>query len=233
MANVIRLVNGGSIQVRTGVIQGVGPQGPTGPVGGPGPDGEQGPQGEQGPMGQILQSQGLTKVNLTNTITANTDTVISFGSRLYDDPGFFPGTSNSNIVLPEVGDYLLSCWLKCNATTGATIRDIWFNSVANGLIARASRTAVASTDIYLNLTHPYRVLLGMAPETLNVLVRSGSAITIDTGACTVTRIGSGPKGDKGDQGIQGNQGIKGDKGDTGPAGNANAGFAKYSDMLPH
>ena len=79
MANVIRLVNGGSIQVRTGVIQGVGPQGPRGVQGNQGIDGDQGPQGEPGPIGQILQLQGRTRVATSNVIALNTDTVVAFG----------------------------------------------------------------------------------------------------------------------------------------------------------
>ena len=62
MANVVRLVNGGTIQVKTGVLQGVGPQGPRGYVGPQGPQGEQGPVGEQGQIGQILQQATRTTV---------------------------------------------------------------------------------------------------------------------------------------------------------------------------
>src|SRR5215831_14946849 len=101
--NVIRLVNGGSIQVRTGVLQGIGPQGPRGVAGPQGIDGLQGPQGEVGPMGQILQLSGLTKVSINNTLAAATDTTISFGTVSYDDLSCF--TSISNITLVAAGDY--------------------------------------------------------------------------------------------------------------------------------
>ena len=131
-----------------------------------------------------------------------------------------------------MGDYLLSVWLKFEPVTGATLRDVWFASGVN-TIARSSRTAIASTDIHVNLTQPYRVVNGAAPETVNVLVRSGTATTITTGNLTVTRIGSGPKGDIGPQGIQGPIGATGATGPAGPSGTANSGFAKYADMLPH
>jgi hypothetical protein len=229
MANVIRLVNGGSIQVRTGVIQGVGPQGPTGPSGSQGPDGEQGPQGVPGPIGQILQKSGKTAVQTNNVIAANTDTAIAFGSVTYDDFSAFLG-STSVVTLPENGDYLLSVWLKFDAVAGATLRDLWFLTGGN-ILARSSRTAIASTDMYCNLTHPYRV--AAAPETFTVLVRSGTATGISIGQLTVTRVGSGPQGVAGPQGLTGATGATGATGPAGPTGTANSGFIKYGDMLPH
>lgn len=231
MANVIRLVNGGQIQVRTGVIQGIGPQGPVGPSGAQGPDGEQGPQGVPGPIGQILKLGCKTVVSSNNPIAANTDTAIAFGLPSYDDWQGFQG-SNSVVTLPEVGDYMISCWLKFDAVAGATLRDIWFLS-GGSIVARSSRTALASTDMYCNLTHPFRVVDGAAPATFTVLVRSGTATGISLGQLTVSRIGSGPQGAVGPQGLTGATGAQGSKGNDGPAGTANAGFAKYADMLPH
>lgn len=227
MANVIRLVNGGSIQVRTGVIQGIGPQGPTGPVGPQGPDGEQGPVGAQGPTGQILQMQGRTTFASNNPLTANTDTALSWGSVTYDDLSCF--TSLSNITLTAAGDYLLSAWVKFDAVTGTTNRDLWF-AIAGTTIARSTRTAIASTDMYVDLSHPYRASGG---QVVNVLARTGTATGISVGSLTVTRIGSGPPGPKGDVGAQGPVGATGSAGPAGPSGTANSGFAKYSDMLPH
>lgn len=226
MANVIRLVNGGSIQVRTGVIQGVGPQGPRGVQGNQGIDGEQGPQGDPGPIGQILQLQGRTSVATNNPITANTDTVIAFGSVAYDDLSCF--TSTANITLTAAGDYLLSCWLKFDLSPG-TPRDIWF-AVAGTTIARSTRTAFATADCYADLSHPYRAAAG---DVVNVLVRAGSVTAVSVGALTVTRIGSGPPGPTGPQGIQGNIGATGAAGPQGVPGTANSGFTKYSDLLPH
>jgi len=231
MANVIRLINGGQIQVRTGVIQGIGPQGPIGPTGPQGIDGEQGPQGVPGPIGQILNLGCKTVVNASNPIAANTDTAVAFGAPSYDQWSAFQG-SNSVVTLAENGDYLISCWLKFDAVTGATLRDIWFLS-GGSIISRSSRTALASTDCYVNLSMPFRVLA--APETFQVLVRAGTATTIGVGNghLVINRIGSGPKGDIGPQGLTGATGAQGSIGNTGPPGTANAGFAKYADMLPH
>jgi len=227
MANVIRLVNGGQIQVRTGVIQGVGPQGPRGIAGPQGADGEQGPTGLQGPIGQILQVQGRTQPVANNPLSANTDTLLNWGSVTYDDHYAF---TNTAFTIPSAGDYLFSVWVKFDAVTGATARDLWF-AIAGVTIARSTRTAIASTDMYVDLSHPYRALT--SGGVVQVYARTGTATGISVGSWAMTRIGSGAQGPVGPVGPEGPVGPQGAVGATGPSGTANAGFAKYSDMLPH
>lgn len=226
MSNVVRLVNGGQIQVRTGVIQGIGPQGPRGVAGNQGADGPAGPVGDQGPMGQILQLMGRTNVATNNPIAANTDTVIAFGSVAYDDLSCF--TSTSNITLTSPGDYLLSCWLRFD-DAAASARELWY-AVGGTSIARTSRMSGVGAPFYVDLSHPYRAAGG---EVLNVLARTGAATGVSMGALNVTRIGSGPPGPIGPVGPQGSIGATGAAGPKGDPGAANSGFAKYSDMLPH
>lgn len=226
MSNVVRLVNGGTIQVRTGVIQGIGPQGPRGVSGPEGQQGEQGPVGETGPIGQILQLQGKTDVSINTPVAANTDTVLAFGSVSYDDLSCF--ASSSNILLTSPGDYLLSAWVRFD-DAAATVRELWFVA-GSTVIARTSRAAVAGAPFYVDLAHPYRAVGG---ETVNVLARAGTATGVSQGALTVTRVGSGPPGPVGPQGPQGEIGATGPKGDTGAAGSASSGFATYADLLPH
>ena len=79
MVNVIRLNNGGSIQVRTGVLQGVGPVGPPGVAGPQGPEGVPGPQGETGPVGAIMQYLTKARINAPLNLPPNTDALVSFG----------------------------------------------------------------------------------------------------------------------------------------------------------
>lgn len=231
MSNVVRLVNGGVIQVRTGVIQGIGPQGPRGVSGEQGIQGPAGPTGESGPMGQILQYQGRTDVNTSNPLSANTDTVISFGLVKYDDLSCF--VSISNISLIAAGDYYFSVWL-CFADAAAGVREVWLRSAtAASTFARNTVNAAATTPAgtFVNLTMPYRSVGG--GEIVNVLARSATATGVGSGSLTVTRVGSGPAGPVGPAGPQGQAGAVGPQGAAGPAGTANNGFAKYSDMLPH
>jgi len=225
MSNVVRLVSGGSIQVRTGVIQGIGPQGPTGPAGPQGIDGPQGPVGDSGPQGQILQLQGLSSVATNNPLSSGADTVIAFGSVSYDDLSTF--TSTSNITLTAAGDYLLSCWLRFDAAT-ATKREMWFQT---GSTTIARKTMMADTGIvYCDLAMPFRAAGG---EVVNVHALAGVATGISQGAVTVTRVGSGPPGPQGPVGPQGPIGATGAQGPAGPAGSSSSGYATYALLLPH
>jgi len=230
MANVVKLVNGGAIQVRTGVIQGIGPVGPRGVAGVQGAQGDQGPVGETGPMGTIQAVQGRSNVGTTNALAANTDTVIAFGDIKYDDPSCF--YTSANILLRDPGDYMLSVYLAFDDAAAGS-RSVWFasQSAVPALIARTTRQSVAGAPFYMDLTYPYRVLTGN--EYVNVLARSSVALNVSSGAITVTRVGSGPKGDVGPPGVQGPNGATGAQGPAGPSGTANAGFTKYADLLPH
>jgi collagen type II alpha len=226
MPNVVRLVNGGTIQVRTGALQGVGPIGPKGPSGPQGIDGPQGPIGEQGPIGQILQKQGRAQVATANSLAVNTDTLVAFGSVAYDDLSCF--TSTTNITLNQAGDYQLSCWLRFD-DAASTAREIWF-MVGSTLIARKSAMAGTGAPFYLDLLYPYRAAAG---EIVNVYARAGSATAVSMGNLVVTRIGSGPQGPVGPPGPQGLQGPQGPQGIQGNDGDANSGFTTYAEMLPH
>jgi hypothetical protein len=228
MSNTVRLVNGGTIQVRTGVLQGIGPVGPRGVAGPQGADGPAGPIGEQGVQGQILEMQSLTRVASANPITANTDTVIAFGNMIYDTVGCI-GPSSSQITLSTPGDYMLSLWLEFAAAT-ATKREVWF-AVGGTTIARKS--AIADTGaFFLDLSFPYRVLTG--PDVVSVMARSAVATSVAIGgSVAVNRIGSGPPGAAGPVGPQGPIGATGAVGPAGPSGTANSGFTKYADLLPH
>ncbi len=225
MANVVRLVNGGSIQVRTGVIQGIGPQGPRGVAGPQGIDGPQGQIGDPGPMGQILQLQGMSAVATNNPLSAGGDTLIAYGSVSYDDLSCF--TSTANVTLLAAGDYLLSTWLRFDAAAAGK-REVWFQTGSN-TIARKSVTADTGV-FYVDLAMPYRAAGG---EVINVHALSAAASGVSQGAISVTRVGSGPPGPAGPVGPQGPIGATGAQGPQGPAGAANAGFATYALLLPH
>lgn len=231
MTNVVRLLNGGTIQVRTGVLQGIGPQGPRGLTGPPGQQGEQGPTGEVGPIGQILQVQMLANVSSTITVNADTDTLVSFGTVVYDD--LIAHQSSTNMRLIDIGDYLISCYLKFDlpADAGDGARDIWFQSTTNGTIARTSYQAISDAPTYVSLAFPHRTTV--SNEIINVYVRSGDNLSagVSAGALTITRVGSGPVGAQGPAGPTGAVGATGPTGPQGPDGNASSGFATYADLL--
>ena len=226
--NIIRLVNGGSIQVRTGVLQGVGPQGPRGLIGPPGPDGPAGPQGEPGPIGQILQRQGKWVVSGNTSLTPDTDTLVAFATTAYDDMG--SATSTTTFKLPDIGDYQLNVWLKFGLPANAAddYREIAFNSVTNGELARVSSPATVGRETYVNLSFPHRSTI--ADEVIRVYARSGDDATLNVtaGAFAITRTGSGPQGPAGPQGPQGLTGSQGIQGPQGIPGSSGAGYATYA-----
>lgn len=220
MGNVIRLVNGGTLQIRTGVLAGVGPEGPTGPVGPPGPDGAQGPVGPQGPIGQILEVSMRATVDASQAISGSTDTNLSFGGVDYDEPGVH--TSSTLFTTADGGDWLFTAWVEfANAETGY----IWLYSNTEGAtVAKNSFNGGAA-----QLSHVYRTA---SNEALRLIIRTGDGATVTAGALSVSRVGSGPAGDEGPQGPQGIQGPTGPTGPTGPEGSAGSGFATYADLLP-
>lgn len=232
MSNVIRLNNGGVIQVRTGVLQGIGPIGPRGLIGLDGAQGEDGIQGETGPPGAVLQYFSNTRVSVPQTINPDQDVLVAFGAVDYDDNDAF--TSSTTIAPPEPGDYQISCWLRFNkpAVSGDGIRAAWLNSTVAATVMRVQELAVVDDDTYLNFSWPYRTVAG---EVLKVYVRSGDdqALSLSAGALGMVRIGSGPLGNTGPQGPQGSVGATGPAGPTGVAGSASSGFTRYSDLLPH
>lgn len=232
MSNVVRLVNGGTIQVRTGVLQGIGPQGPTGPVGPAGPEGPLGLTGPAGPMGQILQVQSRMNVSSSTTVTADTDTLVAFATVGYDDLSC--ATSSTNFTLADIGDYLVTAYVKFDAPgdAGDGSRSIWiWNNTTSETIARNGCLAVADDVTYLSVSCPLRTLTNN--NVIQIKVRSGDnlSVGINQGAVTLTRIGSGPQGATGPQGPQGPTGPQGATGPQGPDGNANSGFATYADLL--
>ena len=230
MANVIKLVNGGSIQVRTGVLAGVGPSGPRGLLGPAGPAGPPGPDGPPGPIGQILQVMSRANINSTTAVLPDTNTLVSFGGVQYDDLTCF--ATATNFVLATPNDYLFSVWvgfdLPANSPDGS--RQIYLQSSVAGVIARAQVPPVADDVTYVNLVYPFRST--QAGETINVYARQGDDLTLNitSGAISINRVGSGPQGPVGPAGPQGLTGPQGAQGPTGPTGSAGAGYMTYADL---
>jgi len=182
-------------------------------------------------MGQILQVQGRAQV-ATTSVGADTDTLVNFGSVVYDDLSCF--TSATNITLSEIGDYMISCFVRFDlpANAGDGARHLWFSSTTGGLIARKTVNAVADDATWVDLSYPWRTTVGN--EVINVRVRSGDDLSVGVtdGAITITRIGSGPQGVQGPAGPTGSVGPAGPPGPPGSDGSASSGFATYGDLLP-
>jgi hypothetical protein len=184
----------------------------------------------QGPTGEILQIQARANVSSTTSLNPDTDTLVSFGTVVYDDLSVF--TSATNLTFPEAGDYLISAWVEFDlpANPADGLRTLSVVSTTNGVVWKTSTPAVTGEPTLLEIHCPYRVIAG--GEILNVkgLSSDDLALNISEGACTVTRIGSGPIGPAGPQGPQGPVGPQGPEGPQGPDGDAGSGFATYADL---
>lgn len=227
MANVIKLVNGGTIQVRTGVLAGIGPAGPRGPVGPRGIDGPQGPLGPQGPQGQILNMQSRANLSSPTLLTYNNPTNIGFSTVVYDDLSAF--TSSTNFTLIDANDYLINAWVEFAVGGGAGRRTLKVISDTAGTLWSTSTNA-GSDAITLSISCLYRSL--NAGEVIHIqgLSSDGTQLNVTAGSVAISRIGSGPVGPAGPQGPQGSQGPIGPQGPVGPAGNSNSGFATYGGL---
>lgn len=230
MGNIIRLTGGGQIQVRTGVLQGIGPAGPRGLIGPQGPDGNQGPEGPPGAMGQILQMQTKTIVGGTTNIAAGGSSLLSFGSVAYDDMGIV--ASATNFIIPTPNDYLFTAQATFPATGSSNgSRGVRLVSNINGTLGQDKRPMVANQEMVISLSQPLRTTA--INEMIQVFVDSSdnAATSVSAGQIVISRIGSGPQGPVGPAGPQGPIGAQGPAGPVGPAGNANSGFGTYADLL--
>jgi hypothetical protein len=231
MANVIRLNNGGVIQVRTGVLQGIGPIGPRGLTGPQGAQGEIGPQGETGPMGGITEYSSKATISAGISVSPDTDTLVSFGNVSYDDLAAV--WSSTNFTLTDAGDYQISVWVRFDspANAGDGVRALWLQSSVQGILVRNHIVAVADEPTYAQLVWADRYAAG---EQVNVYARQGDdlAVGITAGAISICRIGAGLRGAVGPAGPAGPVGPAGPQGPEGPAGSATSGFTTYADLLP-
>lgn len=228
MANVIRLLNGGSLQVRTGVLAGVGPAGPKGVTGDTGPQGIQGPTGDTGPMGQILQVQSKANISAATALTQNTQAKISFGTVAYDDMSAC--TSAVNFTLTELGDYLIQAWVEFENGSGSGTRRLLVTHDTNGTIWQTSVAAAATGSTYLDIACPLRVALTGEVVHIEAVSSDGTGLNVAAGSIVITRVGSGPKGDTGPQGPAGPVGATGATGPAGPTGAAGTGYLTYDDL---
>lgn len=230
MASVIRLNNGGMIQVRTGVLQGVGPIGPPGPVGPQGVQGIVGPEGPTGPMGQITNFATKATVNSSLSMTPDTDYLVPFGTVVYDDLNV--ATSSTNFTIGTEGDYQINAWCRFDEpsdSAGDGIRALWITSSVQGLLCRVQELAVVDDHTFVNIVWADRFAAG---EVINLHARHSDSVStsITLGAMSIFRIGAGGPGEPGPAGPQGAVGPAGPTGPAGPAGSSGSGYSTYSDL---
>ena len=215
---IIRLASGDTIQVRSGVLQGIGPAGPQGQVGPTGAKGDQGDRGETGPIGRMDDFLCECQVTQT-TVAALTDTIVGWSS-IVDELNLKTSATNFGFITQNGGAYHVSGWVRwSNPVGGATgYRQLQVLASTRSL----PLVSIQLPAIYCpNVSFQFHTSFTANPnDTLNVHVyhNDDESLNVEAGRITFYRIGSGPKGDIGIQGVIGPQGPTGPAGPTGLTG---------------
>lgn len=225
MSQVIKVASGETIQVRTGVLQGIGAQGPVGPIGPQGQQGDQGPQGIQGIMGQISSFSTEVSISASTPLGPDVEGLVTFATTARDDLGVV--TSGTTWTAPAPMDLFFSVWVSfaLGADPGDEYRQIELRSGAT-VIARDSRPANITTSTDLHITTTYKAAQGQAFQ-LWAKHSDTVSVAVSQGRMAIYRVGSGPQGVAGPTGGVGPVGPMGPKGDQGIPGNSTSGVTTY------
>ncbi len=222
---VMRVGNGDTIQVRSGVLQGIGPQGPPGATGGQGPQGDQGPRGDQGPIGRLDDFFTRTTVTPT-TVPIGTETLVNFTSQL-DELAIVKSVTNFGFDVQLGGSYYVSGWFRW---AGAVDSSTGYRRIR--ILASTDTTPLAEDQIEAvalgNTTQSVNFSFQAAANdivTVSAFHNDNEQLQIQAGRLHFFRIGSGPPGEAGPTGPMGPMGMTGPKGDTGAAGSAGGGYS--------
>jgi len=234
--SVTRLESGGTLQIRTGVVQGIGPQGPTGATGERGETGPQGPQGIPGPTGGVEEISSLFTAGAqpiaTTTVTSSWPaafSVVQFNTVVRDENS--AQSSTSNYVLTAGSDFYVAARIRFykQSGTGATgFRAIQCTYGGQEIWAEVINAASLVDTV---MTMNFAVRSTSISDVLNINVAHNEPATINVaGQLWINRIGPGAQGDQGLQGIQGPVGPTGPTGPIGPAGSLVDNSTSISDI---
>lgn len=228
--------SGDTVQVRTGALQGAGPQGPIGPQG---PSGNTGPMGPQGPVGSFTSLR---------TDLADTSAVAVAADHWYPASFGTAPTQNDCLVVPAPWDGLNLQW-KASGD---------YLVIVNGLFEPVSGVGDAGTDVSgtrrMRIVDSSGVVLGklqvkaaaaeygqtqvimadvVRPDAskkyhLEVQAADTAGVTFDTRSMTIIQVGAGPAGPAGPQGPVG---ATGPQGPTGATGSAGGGYSSYNALI--
>lgn len=217
MSSVLRLSSGDVIQIREGVLEGIGPQGPTGPSGPQGLTGPVGAQGIPGPMGQIDDFFTYAhNIGNAQSIGTGVVTTVSFPTVVYDEPSLVASLTNLAIPVGLWHVLFSVVFAKPSSSNASGWRRIGLQY--NGSESAAGTiNSIPDIDSQLNL-HTF-VKATSAGLTLTGTVSHSDVVSL---AATVkiycTRVGPGAQGVAGPQGSTGVAGPVGPTGPQGPAG---------------
>jgi hypothetical protein len=230
---VVKVASGETIQIRTGVLQGIGAQGPTGPIGPAGPVGDQGPQGDTGPMGQISSFSSELTIGGSTALGSGTPGPITFDTTVRDDLAVV--TSGTTFTAPEGMDLFFSVWVRFNlpadSADGYRMLTLRTGASFSTIVHAVNVPAVVGIPTDVSFTTTFKAAEAQA---FQIWGSHNDSLSVATGSgrLAIYRVGSGPAGEAGPEGPVGPVGPVGPAGPAGPDGSATTGFATYADLLP-
>lgn len=235
-SQVVRLTTGDVIQVRTGVIQGIGPQGPVGPTGPQGSTGPDGVQGLTGPPGSILNYStavssapvALAATTVTNNVMT-TYALMTFATVGHDDLAAVKSVTNFQFVPgADYGGQVTIKFLKQASVNGSGNRGVRAMYAGN-VLNEAELPACLLINTTITLAFAFRCTSGTDVLTITMAQTDTVSLTV-TGNLWVSETGPGPAGPQGIQGIQGSVGAIGPQGPIGPAGSIATNTTTYATL---
>ena len=223
-SQVTRLSSGSVVQIRTGVIQGIGPQGPRGDTGPRGELGPQGTQGVPGPPGYVSDYSSYAVAEAfsvaSSSVTSNYPTTwanMVFGNVVHDDISAIK--SSTNIQLPSGRDYNIvvnTRFFKPVSVSGAGFRGV--QAVYDDLvIAEHITNSITNVDTAVPLIFSIRST--SSAKVLNIKLTHSQSTSINiSGSLWINAVGPGQPGPEGPGGPAGPAGPQGATGPQGPAG---------------
>lgn len=229
--SVTKIANGGTVIVRTGVLQGVGPIGPQGPRGFEGPAGGPGPAGPTGSQGAVVENYSMGTLAAPVSLASGASANLGFNAVIDENDVF---QSLTNLTPGTDGTYYVSLYavFTAPANEGDGSRTLTFYQLLGGAETRIGFAKVAAAPdgtTVLSLSGVFRRADGATYH-----VRAGStddvAVSVSEARITYNRIGAGARGAVGPAGVQGPLGPQGPAGPTGPPGSATDGFDTFEDL---
>lgn len=220
-----RLSTGETVVIRTGVIQGIGPQGPVGPTGPQGSEGPQGPQGIPGPTGYVDES--ATEATGSGTVSHNSASIASFSNVVKDEASVYASATTLNLY---AGGWQGTAWVrfaKRASVNGTGSRRV---EVLLGGNVVAGQTVAAAPDVDTDVTVAFTVAPTSGANLQVRIFQSDGATLNYTSRLWCSRIGAGVQGPEGPAGPQGPTGGVGPTGPAGPPGSLIDSDTTFADL---
>lgn len=217
-SQVVRVNNGQTVNVRTGVLRGAGPQGPVGPQGPAGPRGDEGPKGDTATIDDSIATLwSTTSVAVDNAQWYD----LALGTIAVDEDILGTATAPA-FTVKDSGRYLVTVTVEFGPLTQAGETGSRMCRIYSSDSAEIIKVIIPGADAG-NTLLVFSDTLDLVSTTTYVLQGRSTDTSPDAIACTyrkvsLVRVGAGKPGPTGPQGPAGGQGIQGPAGPTGSAG---------------